>query len=80
MRFAWCVPTPSDNTFVVTVRVDLPSDQSPKQDLDNDTNIRQVTLPTATLLSSLLTYADQESYGIDARLYAFAQGLGLSSL
>jgi ADP-ribose pyrophosphatase len=71
-----------DSTAVVTVRVDLNllANQSPEQDLDNVENIRQVMLPRATLLSSLLAYADQEGYGIDARLYAFAQGLGLSSL
>lgn len=71
----------SESTILFTVRVDdsLPENQTLHQDLDEVENIRVIMLPKKSLLSSLLSYADQEGYGIDSRLYVLAQGLELSS-
>lgn len=72
----------NETTTVITLRVDtsLPENQSPQQVLDEAENIKVVLLPKRSLLSSLLSYADQEGYGIDSRLYVLAQGLEIAQL
>jgi ADP-ribose pyrophosphatase len=71
--------TESCSIFTVRVDLTLPENQSPQQSLDESELIKVIRLPRTTLLSSLLSYADQEHYAIDARLYMLAQGLELSS-
>jgi len=65
--------------YTFSVDLSLAENETPTQELDQVENIKVIMLPKKSLLSSLLSYAAQEDYGIDSRLYVLAQGLELSS-
>lgn len=68
----------STNVVTVSVDLDLPENAAPAQQLDEAEKIKVLMVPKRSLLSSLVSIADQEGYGIDCRLYLLAQGLELA--
>ncbi len=67
------------NSKLVTIEVDASENSDPKQSLDDGEQIQVVTVPISQLMSTLVTYAQQDGYIVDAKLWMLAQGLQLAA-
>ncbi len=67
------------NSKLVTIEVDALENSDPKQSLDDGEQIQVVTVPISQLMSTLVNYAQQEGYIVDAKLWMLAQGLQLAA-